>query len=79
MSQRLPYFLVFSERESLGLDAIFGDDVKLHLIAGVDVALGSGNEDVFHQIHGFFLGQRSFLHILHVFEADLNIGDGSGG
>ena len=64
-------FLVFSERESLSLDTIFGDDVELDLVTRVDVALRGGNEHVLHQIHRLVLGQRRLLHVLHILKADL--------
>ena len=64
-------YLVFSEREAFGLDAIFGDDVELDFVAGVDVTLGGGNEDILHQIHRLLLRQRKLRHVLHVFKADL--------
>ena len=66
--------LVSSEGESLRFNTIFRDDVKFDVVARVDVALGGGNEDVLDQVDGLFLGQRRLVHVLHVLEADLEIG-----
>lgn len=63
------------QREDFCLNAVFGDELDLHAIAGVDVPLGGDDEDVLHDAHHFVRGERLLL-VLSVLVADQVVENG---
>ena len=48
------------QREDFCLDAVFGDELDLHAVAGVDVPFGGDDEDVLHEAHHLVLNHLHY-------------------
>merc|ERR1719431_419513 len=66
-------FLISSQRQSLLLDPILGDDVELYPVTGVDLALGSRDEHIVNDVDGLLHSDWSLVRVLHVLLAHLVI------
>ena len=69
-------YLISSERKSLLLDAVLGNDVKMDPVTSVDLPLSGRDEHIVDDADGLLQTQGVLLHVLHVLEPDLVVQEG---
>jgi hypothetical protein len=64
--------LILPQRERLSANSILGDNLDFNSITGVDVSLGSRDENFLQNGHGPVQGDGSRGHILLILQTDLS-------